>query len=129
MKFLKESNMTKPTPILNSPKLTAIEEDLHRLKAGSAQLRATHWQLTQMLSPQFHAETERRVADVNKDKIERDGVTSTGIISEQNEAKRKADELVRTLKGEPDADGASIQEKLGSDERQVAVQETAIDRV
>jgi len=113
-------------PILASTKLTALEEDLHRLKASAAQSRATYWQLTQMLTPQLNNETVRRVADVNKDKIERNGVISTGI-SEQNEAKRKADELQRTLNNEPLADAASIQEKLGRERRQYAAYEDAIE--
>ena len=112
---------------LQSAKLTALNEDLHRLKASAVQSRATAWQLTQMLNPQAHAETVRRVENENKDKATRHGVISTGIISEQNEAARRADELQRTLAGESLADAASIQEKLGREQRQWGAYEGAVE--
>ena len=117
------------TDLLTSPKLTALKEDLQRLKAGAAQSRATVWQLTQRLNPQSHDATVRRVENYNdrKDKGAEAGVLITGADSERAEAARKAEALKRTLEGKPLADSDGAREQLEKAHREWAAFEDAAE--
>ena len=117
------------TNLLTSPKLTALKEDLQRLKAGAAQSRATVWQLTERLNPQSHDVTVRRVETYNEraDKGAEAGVLITGADSEKAEAARKAEALKRTLEGKPLADSTGVKEQKEKANREWVAYEDAIE--
>src|SRR5258708_32394492 len=92
---------------LKSATLTALEEDRDKLKAKSKQSQAAVLRLSKILSPQSLDVTVTRVDDLRKEAATAKAVAATGVISEQEEAARKADELQRTLNGESLADAAS----------------------
>lgn len=106
---------------IQSDKLTALFEDRDKLIALSAQSRATVWQLSQ--TPQSHQVTVRRIENEAQDNATRNGVISTG--REQEEAARKADEIKRTLNGQPLADASSKEERLAKEMRQWQAYEDA----
>jgi hypothetical protein len=131
--------MTKSNydPILTSPKKTSMLEGREKQKAGAAKSRAEVWRLQKILSPQIHDATVSEVIEDDSPQHARiglkrgrneNGVVSTGT-DEQDEAARRADELERTLRGEPLADAASVEEKLGRAHRQWAAHESAIEHL
>ncbi len=112
---------------LKSATLTALEEDRDKLKAKSKQSQAAVLRLSKILSPQSLDVTVTRVDDLRKEAATAKAVAATGVISEQEEAARKADELQRTLNGESLADAASTREKFEREQRQWAAYESAIE--
>jgi hypothetical protein len=124
-------------PILTSKKLTSLLEDKDKLKASAAQSRATVWRMTKMLSPQIYDATVSEVIEEDSPKFARiglkrgrseKGVESTGT-DEQDEAARKAEELRRTLAGEPLAESIDIKAQLEREHRQWAAYESAIEHL
>jgi hypothetical protein len=114
------------TPVLNSEKLTGFLAKKAELRA-----RAKHWnderhRLARILSPQYLDVTVTRVDDVLKDAATKKGAV-TGVIDEQDEAARKAEDLRRTLDGQPLANPASIEEQLRVANKQLTAMEDALD--
>jgi hypothetical protein len=114
------------TEILASPKLTDDKANVARLEARNAAIDATYWELTQRLNPQSYAVTIRRVENT-KDSSKNPGVISTGIVSEKDEAARKAEGRRRSLANEPPADDASIDEQVVRLKRERAANVSAIE--
>ena len=116
-------------PILNSPKLTGVNAKKAELKP-----RAKHWnderhRLTKILSPQYMDETVIRIDDVKKDAANRKGAIPTDVIDETAEAARRAEDLRRTLAGQPLADLTSVEDQLRAEHRQWSAIEEAIEFV
>ncbi len=114
-------------PILNSPKLTGVNAKKAELKP-----RAKHWnderhRLTKILSPQYMDETVIRIDDVKKDAANRKGAIPTDVIDETAEAARRAEDLRRTLAGQPLANPTSIEEQLRVANKQLTAVEDALD--
>jgi hypothetical protein len=129
--------MTKPTPILTSPRLTSLIEARDKQKANSARSRAEVWRLTKMTSPQLLDSTVTRTVDADaptaafigiKTPRDKPGVLSTGT-EDKNEAARKDDILKRTLAGESLAGSTDVKAQLELEHRQWAAYEAAYEHL
>ncbi len=116
------------TPVLNSEKHTGFLAKKAELKASSK-----HWndeipRLAKILSPQYLDVTVTRVDDVIKDAATRAGaVPAATVVDEAAQAALKAEELRRTIAGEPLANPSSIEEQLRVANRQLTAVENALD--
>ena len=123
---------------LESDKLTALSEQLAKLKASATQSRAEGWRLTKLSAPQIHDATVTRSVDGGpppktafigiKNSPNKPGVLSTGA-NEQDETARKEDALRRTLAGETLPETIGVKEQLEKVTRQYAAYEHAIEFV
>ena len=113
-------------PIIKSEKLTTLLGDLAKLKARAKQSSAEVQRLTKITHPQYLEATVRTVVNEKEDINRHDGVTNNGV-DEKDAAARKAEELRRTLVGQPLADLTSVEEQLRAEHRQWAAIEEAVE--
>ena len=113
-------------PIPKSAKLISLSEDLHRLKARSAQSQVEVKRLTKLTTPHFYDLTVRRVTDVNDDHAGKAAVALINI-DETDDGARKDDILKRTLAGEPLIQSTDIESQLKFEHAQWSAIETAIE--
>ncbi len=115
-------------PILKSDKLAGLNAKKAELRASAKLWNTERHRLAKILSPQYHEVTVTRIDDVLKDAANRKGAV-TGVIDETAEAARKAEELRRTLAGEPLANPSSIEEQLRVSNKQLTAVEDALEYV
>jgi hypothetical protein len=115
-------------PILKSDKLTGHLAKLADLKSRAKQSNAEVQRLTKITHPQYLESTVRTVVNEKDDIHRANGVVlSTG--DEKDAAARKAEELSRTLAGQPLADLTSVEDQLRAEHRQWSAIEEAIEFV
>src|SRR5258706_16314704 len=119
--------MLNQTPLLKSDKLTDLLTKLAELKVRSKQSQAETQRLTKIIHPQYMDATTRFIPDIVVHKKTLTTAVVTVGIDEQAEAASKAEELKRTLAGEPLADSTGVKEKLEKAHRQWAAIEDAIE--
>src|SRR5229473_3685760 len=115
-------------PILKSDKLTSLNAKKAELRASAKLWNTERHRLAKILSPQYLDETVTRIDDVQKEAATKKGAV-TGVIDETAEAARKAEELRRTLAGEPLANPISIEEQLRVANKQLTAVEDALEYV
>src|SRR5216683_4917419 len=116
-------------PILKSDKLTSLNAKKAELRASAKLWNTERHRLAKILSPQYLDVTVTRIDDVQKEAANRKGAIPTGVIDETAEAARKAEELRRTLAGEPLANPSSIEELLRVANKQLTAVENALEYV
>ncbi len=116
-------------PILKSDKLTSLNAKKAELRASAKLWNTERHRLAKILSPQYLDVTVTRIDDVQKEAANRKGAIPTGVIDETAEAARKAEELRRTLAGEPLANPSSIEEQLRVANKQLTAVEDALEYV
>jgi len=115
-------------PILKSEKLAGLLAKKAELRASAKHWNTERHRLAKILSPQYLDVTVLRIDDVLKDAATKKGAV-TGVIDETAEAARKAEELRRTLAGEPLANPSSIEELLRVANKQLTAVENALEYV
>src|SRR5216684_8915067 len=116
--------------ILKSDKLTGFVAKQAEKRASAKRCNDERYRLAKILSPQYLDVTVVRIDDVKKDAATRAGaVPAATVVDEAAQAALKAEELRRTLAGEPLANPSSIEEQLRVANKQLTAVENALEYV
>jgi hypothetical protein len=111
--------------ILKSDKLAALQLQKTQLRPRIKRWNDERIRLAKILSPQYLAETVRRVDDVVKEAASKAGASAATV--DPIETTRRAEVLQRTLAGEQVADGESAEVQLRNANMQLQALEDAME--